>query len=124
MPAQPSTPFDTGLVPSPGLTGVLQGSEVGTGEIEALGMELGELSPELALTYGVPEGVRGLIVAESAAQAATAGFLANDVIEAINGQRVETIADFIKVMNKASLTKGVSLDIYRQGQRFNLIMKN
>jgi len=49
LPAQPSTPFDTGLVPSLGLTGVLQGSEVGTGEIEALGMELGELSPELAL---------------------------------------------------------------------------
>jgi serine protease Do len=124
LPAQPSTPFGPGLVPSPGLTGVLQGSEVGTGEIEALGMELGELSPELALAYGVPEGVRGLIVAESATQAAAAGLLANDVIEAINGQRVETIADFIKVMNKASLTKGVSLDIYRQGQRFNLMMKN
>ena len=124
LPAQPSTPFGPGLVPSPGLTGVLQGSEVGTGEIEALGMELGELSPELALAYGIPEGVRGLIVAESAAQAAAAGLLADDVIEAINGQRAETIADFIKLMNKASLTKGVSLDIYRQGQRFNLMMKN
>jgi len=124
LPAQPSTPFGPGLVPSPGLTGVLQGSEVGTGEIEALGMELVELSPELALAYGVPERVRGLIVAESAAQAAAAGLLADDVIEAINGQRAETIADFIKLMNKASLTKGVSLDIYRQGQRFNLMMKN
>ena len=117
-------PFNPQNVQPPGLTGVLQGSEVETGQIEALGMELVELSPELALTYGVPEGVRGLIVAESAAQAAAAGLLADDVIEAINGQRVETIADFIEVMNKASLTKGVSLDIYRQGQRFNLMMKN
>jgi S1-C subfamily serine protease len=124
LPAQPSTPFGPGLIPSPGLTGVLQGSEVETGQIEALGMELMELSPELALTYGVPKGVTGLLVAESAAQAAATGLLADDVIEAINGQRVETIADFIKVMNKASLTKGVSLDIYRQGQRFNLMMKN
>jgi len=124
LPAQPSTPFDPGLVPPPGLTGVLQGGEVGAGEIEALGMELGVLSPELALAYGVPEGVTGLFVAESAAQASAAGLLANDVIEAVNGQRVETIADFINVMNKASLKKGISLDVYRQGQRFNLVIKS
>ncbi len=117
-------PFAPGLVPPPGLTGVLQGSEVGAGEIEALGMELGELTPELALAYGVPRGVAGLIVVESAAQAAAAGLVGNDVIEAINGQPVETIADFIKVMNKASLGKGISLGIYRQGQRFNLMMNN
>jgi S1-C subfamily serine protease len=124
LPAQPSTPFDPGLVPPSGLTGVLQGGEVGTGEIEALGMELGELSPELALAFGVPEGVTGLFVAESAAQAAAAGLLANDVIEAVNGQQVETIADFINVMNKASLKKGIFLDVYRQGQRFNLVIKS
>ncbi|MHC4088424.1 MAG: trypsin-like peptidase domain-containing protein, partial [Planctomycetota bacterium] len=62
-------PFDAGLVPQPGLSGVLQGGEVETGAIEALGMELGELSPELALASGVPKGVTGLIVVESAAQA-------------------------------------------------------
>ena len=113
-------PFNPQNVRPPGLTGVLQGGEVETGAIEVLGMELGELSPELALVYGVPKGVTGLLVAESAAPAAGAGLLANDVIETVNGQRVETIADFIKVMNKASLRKGISLDVYRQGQRFNL----
>jgi serine protease Do len=124
FPTQPSTPFDPGLVQPPGLSGVLQGGEVETGAIEALGMELGKLSPELALTYGVPKGVTGLIVAESAAQAAAAGLVANDVIEAVNGQPVETIADFIKVMNKVSPGKGISLYVYRQGQRFNLMMNN
>lgn len=124
FPTQPSTPFDPGLVQPPGLTGVLQGSEVGAGSIEALGMELGELTPELALAYGVPQGVTGLIVVESAAQAAAAGLVGNDVIEAINGQPVESIADFITVMNKASLGKGISLVIYRQGQRFNLMMNS
>ncbi len=113
-------PFDLENIQPPGLTGVLQGSEVGAGEIEALGMGVEELLPELALAFGVPKGVTGLIVAESATQAAAAGLLAGDVIEAINGQRVETIVDFIKVMNKASLRKGVFLDVYRQGQRFNL----
>ncbi|MHC4308425.1 MAG: S1C family serine protease, partial [Planctomycetota bacterium] len=62
-------PFDPGLAPQAGLSGVLQGGEVETGSIEALGMELGELSPELALASGVPKGVTGLIVVESAAQA-------------------------------------------------------
>lgn len=113
-------PFDLENIQPPGLTGVLQGSEVGAGEIEALGMGVEELLPELALAFGVPKGVTGLIVAESATQAAAAGLLAGDVIEAINGQRIETIVDFIKVMNKASLRKGVFLDVYRQGQRFNL----
>ncbi len=107
-----------------GLTGVLQGGEVEAGSIEALGMELGELTPGLAQASGVPRGVKGLLVAESAAQAAAAGLLAGDVIEAVNGQRVETIADFINVMNNASLRTGISLDVCRQGQRYNLIMKN
>ena len=122
--ARAATPFDPEAVQPPGLTGVLQGSEVGTGEIEALGMGVEELSPELALAYGVPKGVKGLIVAESATQAAAAGLLAGDVIKAIDGQRVETIVDFIKVMNKASLRQGLSLDVYRQGQRFNLKIKS
>ncbi len=124
LPNEPFVPFDPELVPPPGLTGVLQGSEVGAGEIEALGMGVEELVPELALAYGIPKGIVGLIVAESATQAAAAGLLAGDVIESINGQRVETIVDFIKVMNKASLRKGVSLDVYRQGQRFNIQIKN
>jgi S1-C subfamily serine protease len=121
---QPSTPFDPGAVQPPGLTGVLQGGEVGPGEIEALGMELGELTPELALAYGVPQRVKGLIVVESAAQAADAGLVANDVIEAVNGQPVETIADFIKVMNQVGPGKRISMEIYRQGQRFNLMMNS
>ena len=124
LPAQPSAPVGPGLVPPMGLIGVLQGAEVGAGEIEVLGMELGELSPALALILGVPEGVTGLHVAESATQAATAGLLADDIIEAVNGQRVETIVDFINAMNNASLSQGISLGVYRQGQRFNLIMKN
>ena len=121
--AQPSTPFNPENVQPPGLSGVLQGGEVETGAIEALGMELGELSPELALAYGVPKGVTGLIVVESAAQAAATGLLADDVIEAVNGQRVETIVDFIKAMNNASLRDGISLDVYRQGQRVSLTMR-
>ncbi len=117
-------PLGPPTVQPPGLTGALTGGEVGAGEVEALGMEVEELSPTAALAFGIPQGVRGLFVAESATQAAAAGLLAGDVIQAVNGQRVETIVDFIKVMNKASLRNGVYLDVYRQGQRYNLIMKN
>ena len=117
-------PANPGLIPPSGLTGALQGGEVGAGEVEVLGMELGELTPGLALASGVPKGVKGLLVVESAAQAGAAGLLADDVIEAVNGQRVETIVDFINVMNKASLRRGISLGVNRQGQRYNLTMKN
>jgi S1-C subfamily serine protease len=116
-------PFNPGNVGPPGLTGVLQGGEVGAGEIEVLGMELTELSPELALVFGVPVGVRGLVVAESAAQAAAAGLMKDDIIEVIDGQPVETIVDFINAMNNASLRDGISLGVYRQGQRISLTMR-
>ncbi|TKJ33666.1 MAG: hypothetical protein CEE38_19970 [Planctomycetes bacterium B3_Pla] len=106
----------------PGLTGALQGGEVGGGEIEALGMEIVELSPVLATTLGIPKSITGLLVAESTLQAAAAGLLANDVIEGVNGRRVETLSDFVKTMNKASLTNGISLGVYRQGQRLNLML--
>jgi len=123
--AQPvALPANPGLIPPSGLTGVLQGGEVGAGEVEVLGMELGELTPGLALASGVPKGVKGLLVVESAAQAGGAGLLADDVIEAINGQRVETIVEFINVMNNASLVEGISFGVNRQGQRYNLTMKN
>ncbi len=117
-------PANPRLTPPSGLTGALQGAEVAAGEVEVLGMELEELSPVLALASGIPEGVTGLLVVESATQAAAAGLLADDVIEAVNDQRVKSIVDFVKVMNKASLAEGISLGVNRQGQRFNLIMKN
>lgn len=108
----------------PVLSGVLLGGEVGAGNIEVLGMELNELTPGLAQASGVPDGVRGLLIAESAGQAAIAGLLANDVIAAVNGQPVETVSGFINVMNTASLADGISLDVYRQGQWYNLTMVN
>jgi len=120
---QPFIPFDPENVQPPGLRGVLQGSEVGAGEIEALGMGVEQLVPELALAFGIPEGMKGLVITESANQAADAGLLAGDVIKAVNNRRVRTIVDFIKVMNKADLSKGVSFHVYRQGQRFSVTIK-
>ncbi|MHC4727321.1 MAG: trypsin-like peptidase domain-containing protein [Planctomycetota bacterium] len=120
LPAQP-TP---GVTAPPVLTGAMKGAEVGAGEVEGLGMEIVELTPVLATAAGVPNGVKGLVVVESTAQAAVAGFAVNDVIVTVNGQRVVTINDFVNVMNKASLTNGIPMDVYRQGRRVNLILKN
>jgi len=121
--AEPSAPFDPQNALPPGLQGILRGGEVGAGEIEALGMGVEELVPELALAFGIPKGTEGLIITESANQASAAGLLAGDVIRTINGQRVNSIVDFIKIMNKADFRKGISLEIYRQGQPFSLWMK-
>jgi S1-C subfamily serine protease len=108
----------------PTLTGAMQGAEVGAAEVEALGMEIVELTPLLATAAGVPSSMKGLIVVESTAQAAAAGLMINDVIVTVNGQKVVTIDDFVKVMNKASLTNGIPINVYRQGRQVSLILKN
>ena len=121
--ALPSQPLDPANAPPPGLTGPLKGSEVGAGEIEALGMGVEDLAPELALAYGIPQGEKGVVIAESAGQAQQAGLLAGDVIKAVNYKKVESVFDFIKVMGKADLKRGILFDISRQGQRFQIEMK-
>jgi len=120
---QPFEPFNPQNVQPPGLSGVLAGGEVGADEVEVLGMGVEALSPVLALTYNIPEGEKGVVITESAGQAAAAGLLAGDVINAIGNQPVETIVDFIKVMNKTDPQRDISLNVYRQGQRFNLRIK-
>ena len=120
--ALPALPFDPANNP-PGLTGALQGGEVGRDEVEALGMLVEELSPVLAVTYNIPEGEKGVIITESGGLAMDAGLLAGDVIKAIDNQPIETITDYIRAMQKANLQKGISMVIYRQGQRFQLMMK-
>lgn len=107
----------------PGLTGALVGGEVEPGEVEALGMGVQDLVPILALTYNIPEGKRGVIVTESAGLSKTTGLLAGDLIEAIDNQVIETTVDYIRVMQEADLKRGISLEIYRQGQRIQLMMK-
>ena len=102
---------------------MLRGGEVGAGEIEALGMGVEDLAPELALAYDIPKGIEGVIIAESANQAKAAGLLAGDVIRAINNRRVKSVVDFIKGMNTASMKEGIVLDIYRQGLRFQVTMR-
>ena len=86
-------------------------------------MGLEDMSPALALTYDIPKGVKGIVITEVAAQAQTAGLQMGDVIGAVNNRRVKSVVDFIKVMRKASLKKEIELDIYRQGQRFQVTMK-
>jgi S1-C subfamily serine protease len=117
-------PFNPENVNPPGLTGVLKGGEVGAGEVEALGMGVEELVPELALAFGIPEGEKGVVITESGAgQAQVAGLLPGDVIKAINNRPVRTIVDYIKAMRTADLKRGISLTVSRQGRRFDLIMK-
>ncbi|MCP4256425.1 MAG: PDZ domain-containing protein [Planctomycetes bacterium] len=120
LPTQP-TP---GAATPPALTGAMKGAEVGAGEVEGLGMEIVELTPILATTAGVPNGVKGLIIVESTAQAAASGFAVNDVIVTVNGQRIVILDDFVNVMNKASLTNGIPMVVYRQGRQVNLTLKN
>ena len=75
------------------------------------------------MAYNIPRGLKGVIITESANQAQAAGIMTGDVIRGVDNRRVKSVEDFIKVMQRASLKKGIALDIYRQGQRFQVTMK-
>jgi S1-C subfamily serine protease len=46
-----------------------------------------------------------------------------DVIGAVNNQRIESVVDFIKVMNTAPVNQDIALGIYRDGRRIGITMK-
>ncbi len=107
----------------PTLKGPLLGGEVEPGELEALGMGIQDLSPALIATYNLPEGVKGVVITEVALQAQTAGLQMGDVIGAVNKQRIESVVDFIKVMNTAPVDQDIAFGIYRDGRRIGITMK-
>ncbi|MBF0499281.1 MAG: PDZ domain-containing protein [Candidatus Riflebacteria bacterium] len=119
-PPAAAEPADPATIP---LTGMLVGAEVEPGAINVLGMGAEELVPELAAAYNIPNGVEGLIITETEAQAQTAGLLAGDLIMGIDNQPVKKITDLIQIMNQATPQTGVILDIYRKGERFTVRLK-
>lgn len=122
--AVPQAPFDVTDVAPPGLGGALAGGELGVGEMEALGMGVETLAPEWRVAYNISADIKqGVIIAEVAGLASNFGLLAGDVIQTINNKPVNNIVDYLKVMGKADLKKGIVLGINRQGKRFSVVVK-
>ena len=96
------------------LDGIVREGQVTRGWI---GVEPGELSPELAQTFGVAPG-SGVIIAGvlQAGPAAQAGMQPGDVVRSVHGQPTRTVAELLSTV--AALRPGQSyrVEVLRNGQ--------
>ncbi len=82
-----------------------------------LGINVYELSPQLAKKYGVKEGYGLLISSVSRGSAAErAGLKAGDIIVRVKGNPVKTVSDIRKILNSLKDNEKVKVEFYRDGK--------
>jgi len=92
-------------------------------EIDWVGMTVKPLKAKTAAAMGIPDSAGGVIVEEVEGMAARAGVRTEDVLLAINGERVWDMVDFSRITSKANLSeRGVVLDVIRGGARIPVII--
>lgn len=94
-------------------------------EEEKIGVRIQELTPQLALRYGITAVKRGVLVlsVEDGSLADDIGFQEGDVILEINRKKIETVKDFEKAVKNANFEKGILFQIHRKGSSFYLTYK-
>ncbi len=94
-------------------------------EEEKLGARAQELTPQLALRYGITGVKRGVLVlgVEDGSLADDIGLQEGDVILEINRKKIETMKDFEKAVRDANFEKGILFHIHRKGSSFYLTYK-
>jgi serine protease Do len=94
-------------------------------EEEKLGARVQELTPQLALRYGITGVKRGVLVlsVEDGSLGDDIGLQEGDVILEINRKKIETMKDFEKAVKDANFEKGILFHIHRKGSSFYLTFK-
>lgn len=88
---------------------------------ERLGVEVQELTPQLAMLYRISKEIkRGVVVTgvEEGSFADDMGLQEGDVILEINRKKIETLKDFEKAAKDINLEKGIVLRLHRRGNTF------
>ncbi len=95
-----------------------------TRNAEWRGMVVGELTPELRRQMNIPENVKGVIVmmVEPDSPAAKAGIRQGDIITVIANQRIESIADFVRVTQNIRPNRSAPVTIRRETATTMLII--
>ena len=89
-----------------------------------LGMELIPLTPELATEYLVPENTEGLLVDEVSLESAECGFLAGDMVEAVDGVKTPDLLAFTEATRLVQTRESAEVLIYRRGRLMKIFMKS
>jgi serine protease Do len=102
----------------------LKGGE-GAGESLLAGLEVRNLTPDIARQLGVPANTKGVVVTSvnPASPAGSAGVQSGDVILELNRQPVTSVAELKRLSSKLSKSDGALLLISRQGSRLFLAIK-
>ncbi len=88
------------------------------------GVEVEELTPRVARQLGIPRDVTGVVVADvdPSSPAAAAGLRPGDVIQRVNRQPVESVADFNRLVRQAE-GKPVLLLVNRGGRTAFIVVE-
>jgi len=91
-----------------------------------LGMTVQTLTPDLARQLGYEAGDQGVVVTdvEPGSLGAQAGVSTRDVIVDVNGKRVRNVRDFQEAMDQSDVSKGVRLQVMREGVRRYVFLKS
>ena len=91
-----------------------------------LGMTVQALTPDLARQLGYEGDEHGVVVTdvEPGSLGAQAGVDAKDLIVDVNGKAIGNVRDFQEAMDKAGVSKGIRLQVMREGVRRYVFLKS
>ncbi|MCP4708381.1 MAG: PDZ domain-containing protein, partial [Planctomycetes bacterium] len=92
-----------------------------------LGIKIGLLTPEYALSYGYAPDVRGVFIVEVTAKSLgeQAKLKVGDIILSIDGKEVKTPKQIKDIVEKADLKKGIRIKIRnKDGEKIRIVQKD
>jgi serine protease Do len=100
-------------------------SRGGGGENSALnGIEVGELTPDLARQLDLPNGVHGVVVTNVDPRSGMADLQKGDVIEEVNQQPISSVADYRKVVSAIDPNQPQVLSVCRHKVRSFVVVRS
>lgn len=99
------------------------GDEDNEGSSGLAGIQVGELTPALARQLDLPNGIRGVVVTNVDESSGAAELQKGDVIEEVNQQRINSVADFNKVVSSLDPNQPQVLSVCRHRARSFLVLR-
>lgn len=97
---------------------------IGSGDAEWAGMSVSNITPARAMEYSIPKDEQGVVVNWCEDPAYTSGVRSGDLLKAINNHKVKSVSGFLKLTKTIDISKGVLLDILRNGQPLYITLEN
>jgi len=98
------------------------GEEEQTGSVLG-GIHVGELTPDLARQLDLPRGIHGVVVTNVDPDSGVADLQKGDVIEEINQQPINSVADYNKMVGSLDSAQATVLSVCRHRVRSFLVLR-